>query len=436
MPTRGSFLPLVQRFFEHDPAAAALTLETMSHDEAVRVLSALPRSLAVSALKNITVSNAAALVRDLPLITFRDVVVELDPQQIAAMFTTLPEDKQGEFLERIPEDTRKSVGELLSFPENSAGRIMTTEFLAFRSEVRVKDAVRRIRSLARRNAPASYVYVVETNDTLVGVINMRDLLITSGTTPLRSIMKTDLISFNAFTDREDVANVLSQHRYFAAPVVDMQGHILGVVKADQLLSHVQDEATEDIQKIFGAGAEERAFSPIPLSLRTRLPWLHVNLATAFLAASVVALFEDLIARITILAVFLPVVAGQGGNAGAQSLAVVMRGLVMREIPRQRSWQLIFKETRIGILNGFTIGLVTGAIVWAWHGNPYVGVVIALAMIVNLLAAGFSGAAIPLAMKSLGLDPAQSSSIILTTVTDVVGFFSFLGFAMLFQSLLS
>lgn len=435
MRTRGPLLPLVQRFFEHDPAAAALSLETMRHDEAVRVLSALPAPLAGNALKNINVSAAASLVRDLPLETFREVVVKLDPQQIAAMFATLPEDKQGEFLDRIPEETRKSVGELLSFPENSAGRIMTTEFLAFRADVKVKDAVRRIRTLARRNAPASYVYVVEADDTLLGVINMRDLLIGSGTTPLRSIMKTDLISFNAFTDREDVANILSQRKYFAAPVVDMQGHILGVVKTDQLLSHVQEEATEDIQKIFGAGAEERAFSPISFSLRTRLPWLHVNLATAFLAASVVALFEDLIARITILAVFLPVVAGQGGNAGAQSLAVVMRGLVMREIPRQKSWMLIFKEARIGILNGLIIGLVTGIIVWAWHGNPYVGIVITLAMVVNLFAAGFSGAAIPLAMKSIGLDPAQSSSIILTTVTDVVGFFSFLGFAMLLQSLL-
>lgn len=435
MRPRGTFMPLVQRFFEHDPAAAALTLETMSHDEAVRVLSALPSPLAAIALRNLNVAAAAALIRDLPLEAFRDVVAKLDPQQTAAMFTTLPGDKQGEFLERIPEETRKSVGELLTFPENSAGRIMTTEFLAFHPDVKVKDAVRRIRSLVRRNAPASYVYVVEADDSLVGVINMRDLVITPGSTPLRDIMRTDLVSFNAFTDREEIANVLALRRYFAAPVVDMQGRMLGVVKTDQLLSHVQDEATEDIQKIFGAGAEERAFSPIRLSLRTRLPWLHVNLATAFMAASVVALFEDLIARITILAVFLPVVAGQGGNAGAQSLAVVMRGLVMREIPRERSWHLIFKESRIGIMNGLVIGFVTGIVVWAWHGNPYVGIVIALAMIANLLAAGFSGAAIPLAMRSLGLDPAQSSSIVLTTITDVVGFFSFLGFAMVFQSLL-
>lgn len=184
-----------------------------------------------------------------------------------------------------------------------------------------------------------------------------------------------------------------------------------------------------------AGGDERAFSPIGFSLRKRLPWLHVNLATAFLAAAVVALFEDVIARITVLAVFLPVVAGQGGNAGAQSLAVVMRGLVMREIPEQKVRRLLTKEVLIGTANGLIIGVVTAAIAWGWHGNPYLGVVIGLAMIVNLVAAGLSGAAIPITMKAIGLDPAQSSSIILTTVTDVVGFFAFLGFAAVFQGYL-
>lgn len=157
--------------------------------------------------------------------------------------------------------------------------------------------------------------------------------------------------------------------------------------------------------------------------------------TAFLAAAVVGLFEDIIAKITILAIFLPVVAGQGGNAGAQSLAVVMRGLVMREIPRSRYRSLLFKESVVGLINGVVIGLVTGLIAWIWQGNPYLGVVIGLGMVVNLIVAGFAGAAIPLLLKSLGLDPAQSSNIILTTITDVVGFLAFLGFAVLFQSYL-
>lgn len=211
--------------------------------------------------------------------------------------------------------------------------------------------------------------------------------------------------------------------------------MLGVIKAEQLIHGVQEEMAEDIQRMFGAGGDERAFSPVGYSLRKRLPWLHVNLATAFLAAAVVALFEGVIARITVLAVFLPVVAGQGGNAGAQSLAIVMRGLVMREIPRERARALIWKEGLLGLLTGAITGLVTALVAWLWHGNPILGVVIGLAMIVNLFFAGLAGASIPIAMKSLGLDPAQCSNIILTTVTDVVGFFAFLGFAFLFQGLL-
>jgi magnesium transporter len=217
------------------------------------------------------------------------------------------------------------------------------------------------------------------------------------------------------------------------PVVDHEGHILGIIKAEQLLQGVQEEITEDLQRMFGAGGDERVSSPILYSLKKRLPWLHVNLATAFLAAAVVALFEDVIARITVLAVFLPVVAGQGGNAGAQSLAVVMRGLVMREIPKEGFRQLVLKESLLGTISGAVTGVVTAAVAWVWHGNPWLGLVIGLAMIVNLFAAGLSGAAIPILMKRVGLDPAQCSSIILTTVTDVIGFFAFLGFAVVFQN---
>ena len=170
-------------------------------------------------------------------------------------------------------------------------------------------------------------------------------------------------------------------------------------------------------------------------MKKRLPWLHINLATAFLAAAVVALFEGIIAKLTILAVFLPVVAGQGGNAGAQSLAVVMRGIVMREIPKDKIFHLVLKEVKIGAINGIVIGAVTALVAWLWYGNPYLGLVIGLGMLVNLIVAGLAGASIPLIMKKIGIDPAQSSSIILTTVTDVLGVLAFLGFAVMFQNAL-
>lgn len=435
MAHRSFFTPLVQKFFEHDPLAAAQALETMEESDATKVLRALPSSLTAEAFRFLSAGYAAELLSNLPSDAFAEIIVKLEPRQGAALFLNLPSEDRERFVANLPDKMKGAIQELLQFPENTAGRIMTTDFLALQGGIKVKDAIRRIRSLARKNAPASYVYVVNSEHRLLGVINMRDLLVAGSMQPLESVMRTDIVSIDSFMDREDVAAMLSKLRYFAAPVVDAEGHMLGVVKADQLISDVQAEATEDLQKMFGAGGDERAMSPIRFSMSKRLPWLHVNLATAFLAASVVGMFEDVIARFTVLAVFLPVVAGQGGNAGAQSLAVVMRGLVMREVSRNKIWKLILKETAVGLANGAIIGVVTALVAWAWHGNPALGLVIGLAMVVNLFAAGLSGAVIPVAMKSLGLDPAQSSSIVLTTITDVVGFLSFLGFAVLFQGYL-
>jgi magnesium transporter len=298
-----------------------------------------------------------------------------------------------------------------------------------------QEAIEKIRRLAQKRFPASYVYVVDDDNHLIGVMNMRDLMLALPEHRLETFMRRDLFTIHCFVDREEAANELSKRRYFAAPVVDSENHMLGIVKAERLLQGIQEEITEDLQKMFGAGGDERVFSSIGFSLKKRLPWLHVNLATAFLAAAVVAMFEGVIAKLTVLAVFLPVVAGQGGNAGAQSLAVVMRGLVMREIPKGKVMGLIAKEGKLGALNGMTIGLVTAVVALLWYGNPYFGVVVGLGMVVNLICAGLAGASIPLMMKRLGLDPAQCSSIILTTVTDVVGFLAFLSFAVLFQGLL-
>jgi magnesium transporter len=264
---------------------------------------------------------------------------------------------------------------------------------------------------------------------------MRDLMIAAPQATLESIIRKDVFSVHCFVDMQEAANELAKRKYFAAPVVDSENHILGIIKAERMIRGVQEDSTRDIQQMFGAGADERAFSTIWFSLRKRLPWLHVNLATAFMAAAGVALFEDIIARITVLAVFLPVVAGQGGNAGAQSLAVVMRGLIMREIPENKRLALVIKEGKLGAMNGVIVGVVTALVAWVWQGNPYLRLVIGLGMVFNLIFAGLSGASIPLLMKRIGIDPAQSSSIILTTVTDVMGFLAFLGFAVLFQEYL-
>ncbi len=428
-------LPYVEKFFDYDPVTASRALETMDEDEAIEILKNLPPPVSVKIFQNLQVNYAAALLKEIPTDTFREIVENLSPEHAAAIIVNVPEEIRKRLLECLSNRTRYMIQELLIFPTDSAGSIMTTNFIAFHSDIKVRDAIQRIRSLAVQNQTSSYVYVIDNQNRLVGVLNMRDLLLASPEAKLESVMIKDVFSVNAFTDREEVADQLSSNRYFAAPVVDNDNKLLGIVKSDQLLSHMQQEATEDIQKMFGAGGNERVYSSVWFSLKKRLPWLHINLATAFLAGAVVSQFQGTIAKMAVLAVFLPVIAGQGGNAGLQSLAVVMRGLVMREIPPKNVPMLLMKEAKIGMLNGIIIGFVTAFVSWIWKGNPYLGLVIGLAMIVTLIVAGTAGAIIPIAMRALGLDPAQSSSIILTTVTDVVGFFVFLSFAVIFQGYL-
>ena len=311
MVEKEALLPIVQKFFELDTPAAAHSLETMTEDEAANVLEALPVPLAVKALQNLQVSYAAALLENADAVLFKEILLALEPQHAATLFMHLPENARERLLEHLPDKLRSQVKELLTYPEDSMGRLMTTKFLSFHKNITVHEAIERIRSQAKKNFPKSYAYVIDDEDHLVGVVNMHDLMLASLEQSLESFMRKDVFSIHCFVNREEAADEMSKRRYFAAPVVDGQNRILGIIKAEQLMQGIQDEATEDLQKMFGVGEDERAFSPILYSIKKRLPWLHVNLATAFLAASVVALFEDVIAKITILAVFLPVVAGQG-----------------------------------------------------------------------------------------------------------------------------
>ncbi|UCG06368.1 MAG: magnesium transporter [Desulfobacterales bacterium] len=435
MNDKNIFLPLVEKFFEYDMEAASHIFENLPEDDIADVFQSLPPALAVRMIKHLQISFAAALLKDADDLFLREIVSNLDPQFAASILMHLPADARERMTKHVSGKLKEQIRELLEYPEDSIGRIMTTDFLSFDKDVLAHEAIEKIRLLAKKRYPLSYAYVTNGENRLIGVLNMRDLMIASPDKPLEDIIRKDVFSIHCFLDRQEAANELSKRKYFAAPVVDSENHMLGIIKAERLIQGVQEDITKDIQRMVGVGGDERVFSTIVFSLKKRLPWLYVNLATAFLAAAVVALFEGMIAKLTILAVFLPVVAGQGGNAGAQSLAVVMRGIVMREIPKNKISSLILKEGKLGATNGTLIGAVTALVAWLWYGNPYLGLVIGLGMLFNLIFAGLSGASIPLLMKRIGLDPAQSSSIILTTVTDVMGFIAFLGFAVLFQNFL-
>ena len=435
MNDKNIFLPLVEKFIENDLEAASRIFESLPEEEVTNVFQSLPPALAVRVIRHLQISFAASLLKDVDDPFLKEIVSRLDPQNASSILMHLPANARERMSQQITGKLKEQIRELLEYPEDSVGRIMTTDFLSFDKNDLAQEAIEKIRLLAKKRYPLSYAYVTDEDNRLVGVLNMRDLMIAPPDKRLEEIIRKDVFSVHCFLSIQEAASELSRRKYFAAPVVDSENHMLGIIKAERLIHGVQEDITRDIQRMFGVGRDERVFSTILFSIKKRLPWLYVNLATAFLAAAVVALFEGIIAKLTILAVFLPVVAGQGGNAGAQSLAVIMRGIVMREIPKDKIFSLIFKEGKLGAINGALIGLVTALVTWLWYGNPYLGLVIGLGMLLNLIFAGLSGASIPLLMKKIGLDPAQSSSIILTTVTDVMGFIAFLGFAVLFQNYL-
>jgi magnesium transporter len=352
------------------------------------------------------------------------------PRGAAAVLLHLDEERRDAALLSLPEEQARGLRTLVAYPPETAGGIMDPQVVSLAVDLRVREAVDLMRRAPRQSL--YYLYVTDRDGVLHGVLSLRDLLLSGAEQPIRPLVNPKVESVPVGMDREEVAALMRERRFVCLPVVDDEQHLLGVVKHDEVLDTVGEEAFEDMQKMVGAGGDESALSPVSTVVRRRLPWLYVNLVTAFLASAVVGLFESTIAQVTALAVFLPIVSGQGGNSGAQALAVVMRGISLREIVPGSVWKVIWKEFFAGLLNGFTVAMVTGLAVGLWSRSAAMGLVIGLAMTVNMGLAALAGTMIPLALKRLGRDPAQSSIIFLTTVTDIVGFASFLGFAALFM----
>lgn len=424
---------LARVFLESHPADAARTLERLEIQEAVRVLERLPASIVGPVFEGLTPRVAGSLVESMGIEKTQALFQTMSPHHASAVLHHMEEGRRESLLASLPVEVAVQFRDLVRYAPDSAGGMMNPQVTSIAIDLNVGDAISAIRRAPRQTL--YYLYVTDRAGKLVGVLNLREILLAQPKSPIEPLTRRELVTVPATTDREEVAALMQRHRFFALPVVDAMGRLLGVVKHDQLIQAVQQEAFEDLQKMVGAGGEERALSPLSTVIKKRLPWLYVNLATALVASAVVGLFESVIAKITALAVLMPIVAGQGGNTGAQTLAVVIRGLALREILPGAARRVILKETLGALLNGLAIAFVAAGVVYAWDRRPGLALVIGLAMVVNMLAAGFAGAAIPILLKRFGWDPAQSSSIFMTTITDVVGFASFLGFAVLLAPLL-
>lgn len=426
-------LALNQRYFIDFPHEAARLLEAMPPAIAAQALNAQPNRVAASAWQYLAPDIALAVLDQLPHDAGAYFLAESEPSVSASVLMRLDTQQRERWLGGLDSQVARELRDLLEYPDDSAGRLMDPKVSRIRADLTVGEALDRLRTMKRRGLRE--LFVVDDNGRLTGRVELHDLAVADENLPLREITKSLLAVAQDLDPREEVVDLLQKRPITELPVINHEGRFVGVIRQAALMSAIERETSVDIQTMVGVSRDERAFSSPLFAVRKRLPWLQINLLTAFLAAAVVGLFEDTIARFTALAVLLPVVAGQSGNAGAQALAVTMRGIVLREVSL-RAWpRMVGKEASIGLMNGMAIAVTTAIGVWFWSGSSGLVLVIVLAMVISMVVAGVAGAVTPILLRRFGLDPAQSSSIVLTTVTDVVGFFSFLGIATILSRML-
>ena len=392
-------------------------LRTLPNAKAAQVLSELPNDIQVRLFESIPITHLC------------NIVGEMFSDDAADVLGHIPAAKLREIMRGMSAPEAKQIADLLQFPEDTAGGIMQTEVIAVSDDLMIAEATEMLRR-EEENLPNGifYIYVVDAEYRLRGVLRVRDLLFSPPTRKIRDIMVPEVRSVSVHADQEEIAHLFRAYGFSAMPVVDDFQRLRGVVTADDVFDIVEEEATEDMQRMVGLSGEESAETPWMHSVRNRLPWLFFNLGTAFLAGWVVSLFESTIARYAVLAVFLPIIAGQGGNAGTQTLTIMVRSIALGELPEKHHHAILLKEIIVGLLNGLAIGIIVGAVSWLWKSDVILGVITFAAMVLNMVAAGVAGVVIPLGLKALRIDPALASAIMLTTVTDVVGFFLFLGLA--------
>lgn len=336
---------------------------------------------------------------------------------------------------RLHGEDRRIITELLKYPDDSAGGLMTTAYVALRESLNISQSLEKIREIGPKTEVIETIYVVNQQRRLIGSVDLRDVLNSKPRETLGSIMNQNVISVEPETDQEEVAGLVSRYDLKSIPVVSRRGAILGIITMDDIIDVIVEEYNEDILQLAGVSKEENLSTTLGESIKMRLPWLLINLVTAFLASFTIKMFESTIAQVVALSSIMSIVTGMGGNAGTQTMSIIVRELAMGEIRWERIRKAFGKEILLGIINGAATGLITGLIVTLVYGNHWLGVIIFISMIGNLIVAGVFGFLVPFIIHGLHADPAVSSSIFVTTATDVLGFFIFLGLAKLFLPLL-
>ncbi len=438
-------IELIRKLLRHgDRERVAKALDKFRAAELADLFGHLPNAERKTFIQILVdVNQAAETLSELPDQILQEIFEHIDSDLIAIILSRMPSDDaaaaigmmseelQNLVLSKLETKLKERIEHIRNYPKNSAGSIMSGEMLTLPQNLSAQEAIEGIRVLAHSSEFIFYIYVVNENGTFVGVVPLRRLISAPPESHLKEVMVIDPIAVLANEDQEKVAEIVARYDLLAVPVVDEQFLLLGVITVDDVIDVMRAEATEDMYLMQGLSEEDRVYSPISVSIRKRFPWMVLNLFSVFVTAAVVGLFERSIAEVVILATFMPVVAGMGGNSGTQTLTVVTRGIALGELAFSDAKSAIFKQLIVGFVIGLGIGVITGLAAWLWKGNPMLGLLLFIAMMINMSVAGLTGAAVPILLKTIRQDPALGGGVIVTTFTDIVGFFAFLSLATLF-----
>jgi len=422
-------LVLKELISEYHTSEIAILFESLSQESRERIISILPAELASEVISEMDAEfHPEKLLENLHPDRRSEIVEELDYDDATDIISQLPEDQQQEILLGLDEEDASNIRSLLKYEEDTAGGLMNTQVIKINEDLQKKEALEEIIRQSEEMEEFYTINVIDKHNILKGIVSLKDIIKARNNVNISQLIISDFVYVKADTDQEEVAKLISQYNLTSIPVVDDQMHLLGRITFDDVIDVMEEENTEDILKISGVSEDEELAGNWKEAVKSRLPWLVLNLGTAFLAASIIRYYDSTIASLGILAGYMIIIAGMGGNAATQSLAVTVRRISLNDLTDNQAYRTVLKEFTVGLINGAVIGCIVFIFALLYDQNAMLGLVIFIAMTGNLIIAGIAGSAIPLILKRVGIDPAVASSIIITTFTDVFGFLLLLGLA--------
>jgi magnesium transporter len=422
-------LVLKELISEYHTSEIAILFESLSQESRERIISILPAELASEVISEMDAEfHPEKLLENLHPDRRSEIVEELDYDDATDIISQLPEDQQQEILLGLDEEDASNIRTLLKYEEDTAGGLMNTQVIKINEDLQKKEALEEIIRQSEEMEEFYTINVIDKHNILKGIVSLKDIIKARNNVNISQLIISDFVYVKADTDQEEVAKLISQYNLTSIPVVDDQMHLLGRITFDDVIDVMEEENTEDILKISGVSEDEELAGNWKEAVKSRLPWLVLNLGTAFLAASIIRYYDSTIAGLGLLAGYMVIIAGMGGNAATQALAVTVRRISLNDLTDNQAYRTVLKEFTVGLINGAVIGIIVFIFALLYDQNAMLGLVIFIAMTGNLIIAGISGSAIPLILKRIGIDPAVASSIIITTFTDVFGFLLLLGLA--------